>query len=312
MAGGEGYKGMPNMAPYTASTSKSSASTSTEGSSRSVTRMHDQREQAAAKAYHSISGSAQMRCVASGEGAPVSVIIQQQRPRRVTVPRHLFRPVYCRRYSPTNMAWDGKQLLASLARSANMKTVPAALALTLENMTSYVPPTHVLALRGPNARHPFLVYPVHDHVLRVQCPRLAAILDAGRSAGEQEKIPTVPFSLPVPQLFSPLLAFLYMRDATTLIAATFPELMNSEFVNAFRSVLSFDENVDLLHTVTSIIEQVSRAYSGPDMLLRLTVRVAALYKDACNIGVCDEIFWHTLKWIWYVVVTAIRRVPPSA
>ncbi|KIY52633.1 hypothetical protein FISHEDRAFT_55795 [Fistulina hepatica ATCC 64428] len=153
-------------------------------------------------------------------------------------------------------------------------------------MTTHVVPTHVLALRGPNARHLSLMYPVHDHVLRVQCPRLATILDAGKCAGEREEIPTVPVTLPVPQLFSPLLAFLYRRDDTTLIAAAFPELTNPESVSALWFVLSFHENVDLLHMVRSIIEQVSQTRQ-----LASATKYFGAHSNGCG--------------------TAVGRVPPS-
>ncbi|KIY43397.1 hypothetical protein FISHEDRAFT_62497 [Fistulina hepatica ATCC 64428] len=296
------------MSPRMPSNSKSSLSKSKsiDGLSRSMARMHIQLEQAATKARRSTSGSAQMRRIASGEGLPLSAIGQQQN-LRMAVTRHLSRPVYCRATGVTSMTWDGRQLLASLAHSTNMKVLPPSLAEALDNMTTYVPPTHVLAIRSSDARQSLQLYPVHDHVLRAQCTRLGSVLDACKAAAGKENMPMVPITMPTPQLFSSLLAFLYTRNDTMLLTAVFPELTNPEFISDCQTALSFDENVDLSYTLKGIVDRMSRAHLRRETLVRFTVRAVSLHKVACHLGVCDDLFWRTLEAMWHVIVTAMSR-----
>ena len=171
-------------------------------------------------------------------------------------------------------------------------------------------PTHMFAVYSRRANigsRRRVTFPVHNIIFSDQCanlaspPKPAASLDVTES--QTTTIPVVPLSIPSPQTFPQISAYLYTHSASDLLAFLLPPC-----TLAAHTPPSVDET-DLL-TLRQHARRMAETYTV-QALLAQAMTINGFWRNACALGIFDLGLWDCMDVAWEVVLTALATATGS-
>ncbi|KAJ7430166.1 hypothetical protein FB451DRAFT_966695, partial [Mycena latifolia] len=212
-------------------------------------------------------------------------------------------------------------LPSSLPRSG----LPSTLTIPLRAPLAGAPappsyPTHVLAIAAaikgtPPPDAPSAIFPVHAIILAAHCakiPRLPPHPQPRASPSAAVTLPVLPLTLPSPQAFCILHAFMYTRHLDAALASLLP--MPPAFLESLSSSGS-DAPTPAVVIAAALNTPAVRytlashlcASSGGNLssLLAHAGHVKELWKDMVALGMYEPALWDLLDLAWEVVQGAI-------
>ncbi|KAG6854148.1 hypothetical protein C0991_010059 [Blastosporella zonata] len=179
------------------------------------------------------------------------------------------------------------------------------------NGFSPVNPTHMLAVFGPPLssassrpamKRKVTLYPAHSTYLAAYCARLPPFApspasERGVAPGTPFKIPVRALCIPSPATYARLSAFLYTKDAETLLAGLLPTPPTSPLI----STSSYAQH---RKNVSSYVYRIASTYTT-QVLLQHAVLVHGLWQNTCALGIFDDGLWEVIDVAWMVLLAAI-------
>ncbi|KAJ7700376.1 hypothetical protein B0H17DRAFT_1157889 [Mycena rosella] len=197
-------------------------------------------------------------------------------------------------------------LPASLPRAH----LPQALTIPLRasaHAASY--PTHALAItpsaKGPGAADaPHAIFPIHAVVLAAHCAKLPRLPHAARPARSTATLLLQPLTLPSPQAFALLHAFMYTHRLAPLLAALLP--LPPAFLEPLThaSLLAALESGSARHALAAHL--CAAAGANLSALMAHAAHVKELWQDMVALGMYDAELWDALDLAWEVVLGALN------
>ncbi|KAJ7594266.1 clampless1 Clp1 protein [Mycena floridula] len=205
-------------------------------------------------------------------------------------------------------AWGPEMLrvLAGTTAAPATDSLPDELAIMVSDMTSWEPPTHLMAIYGPKKvpGQPTSVklYPVHSIVLAANCarlPPLSAPVDKPssfpqsslRSSCPQQLMARVqPLCLPSPQTYPQLSAYLYTKRISIICSEPFLPRCSQKFEPSQPSL--------------SFAAELAQKYTGQSLLQHVSA-IHGLWQNVCALGIFDDELWEAMDAIWSVLLTAL-------
>ncbi|TFL07728.1 hypothetical protein BDV98DRAFT_497779 [Pterulicium gracile] len=184
------------------------------------------------------------------------------------------------------------------------------------------PPTHMLGIYAntplPNEsvgaaaapKQKVTLFPAHDVVLASYCANLP-ILPRGNDQGTSTPspdgvktalditLPIIPFCIPSPSTFAPLLRFMYTRDPTALQRTLFPCALPTSHIDIFDSA---QEGAAGLRV--DFAKRIADTYRG-QVLMRHVMVIQGMWRNVCVLGIEDKAVWDTIDAAWNVMVLAV-------
>ena len=166
------------------------------------------------------------------------------------------------------------------------------------------------------------LYPASALVMAVHCSLLPPLPQMPRSAGRRAALtlPIVPLTVPSPETYALLHAYLHTMRPDTLLAALLPALAAS-FPQL--SAASSSAGSDKLHYVAQFssehLMRLAHALAGTAFqrggpqgamagLMGHVKVVNGLWQNACALGVFDAELWGVMDLAWEVVLAAMTKV----
>ncbi|KAJ6591194.1 hypothetical protein DFH09DRAFT_196124 [Mycena vulgaris] len=186
--------------------------------------------------------------------------------------------------------------------------LPREIAITLNDPSTYPPPTHMLAIHtsppkdgpsnGPsNVPRAVTLVPVHSAVLALYCARLPAFPEKNPSPAyisddrTQLMVPVQPFCIPAPATWPKLASFLYTKRADILLKSLLPCPPPPALENDRTLVPGF-------------ATRLATTYTSQALLLHVNT-VHGLWKNVVALGVFVDELWDTIDLAWEVLLTAM-------
>ncbi|KAL7284679.1 hypothetical protein ACG7TL_001980 [Trametes sanguinea] len=253
-------------------------------------------------------------------------------------------------YIRRTLAGNANQMLTALSLLTVPSSLPCAhLPPTIDapvRPSSQTPdlsafPTHVLAILSSrsSATTPTMasfadrsslpasttvpLYPASALVLAAHCALLPPLPQGLPPNGRRAALtlPIIPLTIPSPEAFPLLHAYLHTMRPDTLLASLLPALASSlpQMSGASSSAgsnkvvyvaqFSSDRLTRLAHGLAGAALQRSGSQSGAMGVLMAHVKVVnGLWQDACALGVFDAELWGVMDLAWEVVLAAMTKV----
>ncbi|KAJ7441210.1 hypothetical protein FB451DRAFT_1298914, partial [Mycena latifolia] len=195
--------------------------------------------------------------------------------------------------------------------------LPPALTVPLRASAGPAPPsypTHALAIAAapakgshPERDAPHAIFPVHAVVLAAHCaklPRLPPAPPPAPSRAASATLPVLPLTLPSPQAFAILHAFLYTHRLAPALASLLP--LPPAFLEPLTHA-SLTAALDSPSTRHALAAHLCAAASGNlSVLMGHAGHVKELWQDMVALGVYDAELWDALDLAWEVVLGALN------
>ncbi|KAI9056480.1 hypothetical protein FKP32DRAFT_1468529 [Trametes sanguinea] len=267
---------------------------------------------------------------------------------KLNIPRRLARPAFAEpsrdavaRIDPSLAGVPLEYIRRTLAGNANqMLTALSLLAVPSSLPCAHLPPTIDAPVR-PSSQTPDLsAFPTH--VLAILSSRSSATTPTMASFADRSSLPAsttvplypasalvlaaltlpiVPLTIPNPEAFPLLHAYLHTMRPDTLLASLLPALASSlpQMSGASSSAgsnkvvyvaqFSADRLTRLAHGLAGAALQRSGSQSGAMGVLMAHVKVVnGLWQDVCALGVFDAELWGVMDLAWEVVLAAMTKV----
>jgi len=117
----------------------------------------------------------------------------------------------------------------------------------------------------------------------------------------QMTLPVIPLCIPSPETFSQLSAYLYLKDASHLLATLLPTGTLTP-----TSILSLDSELDSDSPELQQFSEKLRATYTAHALLMHAMTINGLWRNACALGVFDGQLWEVLDLAWDAVIGALE------
>ena len=193
------------------------------------------------------------------------------------------------------------QVLTGVQAEPIKSTLPKELGILVNDLSSD-PPTHMLALysRHPpektTIRRSVTLFPTHNIVLAAHCANLPQLPQSNpacpKKAGEKITLPIIPLCIPSPQTFPQLSAYLYTKNATSLLTSLF----------STRPPLSL--SLEEARTVNQFAGKLAGTYTT-QALLHQIMMVNGIWRNVCALGVFDDALWDAMDVAWETLLTAL-------
>ncbi|KAI0649838.1 hypothetical protein C8Q79DRAFT_902221 [Trametes meyenii] len=252
-------------------------------------------------------------------------------------------------YIRTNLAGKSNQMLAALSLLTIPSSLPCAhLPPTLDapiRPTSQVPdssafPTLILAILSSRsssatptvasfadksslpASATVPLYPASALVLASHCSLLPPLPKALPSNGRRAALtlPIIPLTIPSPETFPLLHAYLHTMRPDTLLASLLPALASSlpQMAAASSSAgsnklvyvaqFSSERLLRLAHALAGAAFQRGGTQGAMSALMAHIKVINGLWQNVCALGVFDTELWGVMDLAWEVVLTAMTKV----
>lgn len=155
------------------------------------------------------------------------------------------------------------------------------------------PPTHILAVRSKQNRNVVTLFPIHALVMSTGCAHLPLLPYSPavppETAEPQFTLPVVYLSLPSPELFPPILNFLYMRHTSVI----------------FEELLPIEDSPT--EPVIEWSKRQAHKYSREELLTNAQ-RIWGLWANASALGIFDDQLFTALEFAWEVGINALDLI----
>ncbi|RDX42882.1 hypothetical protein K466DRAFT_584107 [Polyporus arcularius HHB13444] len=170
------------------------------------------------------------------------------------------------------------------------------------------------------------LYPASALVMAVHCSLLPPLPQAPRSAGRRAALtlPIVPLTVPSPETYALLHAYLHTMRPDTLLASLLPSLAQSfpqlssagssggpnklHYVGQFSS----EHLMRLAHALAGAAFQRGGAQNALSGLMSHVKVINGLWQNVCALGVFDAELWGVMDLAWEVVLMAMNKVVEKA
>ncbi len=170
------------------------------------------------------------------------------------------------------------------------------------------------------------LYPASALVMAVHCSLLPPLPQAPRSAGRRAALtlPIVPLTVPSPETYALLHAYLHTMRPDTLLASLLPSLVQSfpqlssagssggpnklHYVGQFSS----EHLMRLAHALAGAAFQRGGAQNALSGLMSHVKVINGLWQNVCALGVFDAELWGVMDLAWEVVLMAMNKVVEKA
>ena len=176
-------------------------------------------------------------------------------------------------------------------------------------------PSHMLAVysaqtsdAASNRRNKVTLYPSHNIVLAAHCANLPPLRSithpAPKVAGSSITVPVVPLCIPAAELYAPLSMYLYTKRSDLLLRSLLPVVPPTP-INVYVSPDETSEDAARQRqNILSFARQLAATYT-PHALLQYAMRVNALWRNVCALGIFDSGIWETIDTAWEVLLLAL-------
>jgi len=177
----------------------------------------------------------------------------------------------------------------------------------LVNDTSSDLPTHMFAVysRRTNigSRRRVTLFPVHNIIFSTQCanlpnlptpPKPTSPIDSSESF--TITIPVVPLSIPSPQTFPQLSAYLYTRCTSDLMMYLLPPCPQGS------PPPSVDDTDPI--TLQQHARRMAETYTV-QFLLAQAMTINGFWRNVCALGIFDSDLWDSMDVAWEIVLNAL-------
>ncbi|EMD36791.1 hypothetical protein CERSUDRAFT_23972, partial [Gelatoporia subvermispora B] len=184
---------------------------------------------------------------------------------------------------------DMLKVLPNVHATPARHVLPKELSVLVHDLASHAP-THMLAVYAPSQapRRTVTLFPVHDVIFAAHCAALPPLPPSNSAAPYNLTLPVVPLPLPHPASLPALSAFLYTQRADQLLAALLPPLPPA---------LARPAPAQYARALAETYTQRALAAHA--------LRVTGAWRNACALGIHDDVFWRVLGAAWEVVLAAL-------
>ncbi|KAF5319941.1 hypothetical protein D9611_011060 [Ephemerocybe angulata] len=205
-------------------------------------------------------------------------------------------------YARDIIASMGTRLLASLRNCQTQfasNNLPDEFLVLITDPANTMPPTHVMAVRSSKPPPPgtapgrVKLFPVHALVLAAHCTRLPPFeMKAARHISDTQIIvPRRQISVPCPETFQHILAYLYTRR-------------KSPFLNAMLPIPA-PTTMDEPGAKAGFGALIGRMPFTTEGLMTYVMIIHGIWSNVIALGIFDDGLWDMLDTAWEIILTAM-------